>query len=369
MANNWLVFFLLMEFLSITGYIITSFNRDKSSYEGAIKYLLFGAAASAIMLYGISLIYGMTGSMSIGDLANGMELDSGLLSLGLLFVLLGIFFKIALFPMHVWLPSAYQGAPSSGIVLLSVAPKVAALLFLWHLTSIIELGKIGFDLLPMFQWQQMIGILAIITMLGANAAALWQTNVKRLLAWSSVGHGGFMLAGVLTLSAFGQSTLLFYASVYALMNMGAFLLVLLIKKRTQNEEDINAFRGLASLHPFLGVLVTLLMLSFIGLPPTGGFMAKFLLFSAIWDTYQQSGEPIYIWVFAAGLFSSVISLFYYMKIPYLMYFKPLNSKDPKLVSLKSLDYLMMFLIVVALMVLFFKANWLMNILNSLNFAL
>lgn len=315
-STSMLMIFLTLEFLSIVSYVLTGFLREnKKSNEAAIKYFLFGAIASAIMLYGMSLFYGATGSLNLGEIGAVITADTNyevvaLFAMGM--VLAGVGFKIALVPFHMWAPDAYEGAPTPVTAFLSVGPKVAGFAVLLRLVlQVIVVYKAD--------WVALFSLVAVLTMTLGNIIALPQTNVKRLLAYSSIAQAGYMLVGVASIS-FGPSpldgitALLIYIGAYLFTNLGAFLVVIAIENKT-GATDVSQYGGMIKRAPLLAILMVFFMLSLMGIPPTAGFMGKFFVFgSAI-----NAGLG---WLAAIGVINSVISVFYYMRVVRPMFFEP-----------------------------------------------
>ncbi|TAH51657.1 MAG: NADH-quinone oxidoreductase subunit N [Chloroflexota bacterium] len=315
-STNLLMIFLTLEFLSIVSYILTGYLREnKKSNEAAIKYFLFGAIASAIMLYGMSMFYGATGSLNLAQIGAVITADTNYEVLALFaaaLMLAGIGFKIALVPFHMWAPDAYEGAPTPVTAFLSVGPKVAGFAILLRLTlQVIYVYQ--------FDWVALYSVVAVITMTLGNVIALTQSNVKRLLAYSSIAQAGYMLIGVASISGSGQpldgvNAVLIYIAAYLFTNLGAFLVVIAIENKT-GAVDISQYGGMIKRAPALAILMTYFMLSLAGIPPTAGFLGKFFVFgSAI-----NSGLA---WLAVIGVINSVISLFYYMRVIRPMFFDP-----------------------------------------------
>lgn len=354
-ARNMLLFYLGVELISITSYVLIAFTFEKKGYEAGIKYLLFGAMASGIMLYGISLIYGLTGSLSIDGLV--LVTASGWWLMAVVLFLLGLFFKLSLVPMHIWTPDAYQAGPTSVIGLISVLPKVAILVFFFEVASKLNAGT-GFD------WNKLVALVAMISMFAGNLAALRQSNVKRMMAYSSIAHAGFLVIGVISGTNLGWQAMIFYSVVYGLMNVGTFYFVSLAERC--GIESIQSLAGAGRRKPWLAVVVVVIMIALVGLPPTAGFTAKILVFTSLWEVYTNQGEQYLLWLFILGIINAAISLFYYLKIPYFMIVK--EGGDAELRT-KWYEQLLLSVIALLILILFFKADLLLNILNEYTFAL
>ncbi len=314
-STNLLMIYLSTEFLSYISYILTGFLRDnRRSNEASIKYFLFGAVTSATMLYGISLLYGATGSLDLLQIAQGLQANAGNQLLALFaaaLMLTGFGFKIALVPFHQWSPDAYEGAPTPVTTFLSVGPKTAgfAILIRVFLTGILAYQG---------AWVVLLGVISALTMTVGNIIALSETNIKRLLAYSSIAQAGYMLIGLVGLNAstaspiVGLNSVLIYIFAYLFTNIGAFLIVIAIENQT-GAVDIPEYRGMIRRAPFLSAMFVFFMLSLAGIPPTAGFIGKFAVFTAA----LQSGQVL---LAAIGVVNSLISVFYYFRIVRPMFF-------------------------------------------------
>ncbi len=315
-ATNLVMIYLAIEFLSITSYVLTGYLRDDPrSTEAAIKYFIYGAGASAVMLYGFSLLYGATGTTDLAAIATALTAGSTtvrwLVFPATIMALAGLGFKIALVPFHQWSPDAYEGAPTPVTAFLSVGPKAAGFAVLMRLLL---------TALPGFQvdWVGVLAGVAIITMSLGNLVALRQTNVKRLLAYSSIAQAGYMLIGLAALAPLSESWttglngLLLYLFAYLFTNLGAFAIVIAVENRTGSAQ-ISDFAGLIRRAPFLAVAMFIFLLSLIGIPPTGGFLGKLFVFGA---AIQQR----MILLAVVGIINSVVSVYYYYAIIREMFF-------------------------------------------------
>ena len=313
MATNWLMVFVSIEFVSIGSYIMVGYlAKEARQTEAAMKSVLFGAVCSAIMLYGLSLVYGFTGNWDFTSAQHiqGLATTPPLLtSVALLLVFVGIGFKLSFVPFHFWTPDVYQGAPIPVTAFLSSAPKIAGMALLARI-----LYAWPEDTQPAQSLALILLVSAIATMLLGNLAALRQSNVKRMMAYSSIGHTGFLMMAVLAYSSGDYSILLFYLAVYALMNMGVFMLADYIESRT-GAVDVEAYKGLGKVLPAAFVCFVILLVSLTGLPPTAGFVGKLLIFSAVFSKWQSTGDMGMIALLIVGALTTVISLFYYFKVP------------------------------------------------------
>ncbi len=310
-ASDLIIVFLGLEILSIPLYVLTGLNRARlESAEAALKYFLLGAFASGFFLYGIALTYGATGTTNLAgiqDLTGLRENLSGLpylyIALGLL--LIGFAFKVALVPFHMWVPDVYQGAPTSVTAFMSVGAKAAGF------AALARVLLYAFPTLAS-SWVIPLAVLAVLTMTLGNLAAIAQTDIKRMLAYSSIAHAGYILVGVVAANATGGSGVLFYLLAYALMNVGAFATAIVVGKRGEPGVEIADYAGLASRRPFLAASMAVFMLSLAGVPPLAGFMGKFYLFSA-------AVQADLTWLAIVGVLNSVLSAFFYLRVIVVMY--------------------------------------------------
>lgn len=366
-TTHLLTIYLAIELVSLSSYLLANFNFDRKSAEASLKYVLYGSAASGLMLYGMSLLYGLTGTLLLTDPAFSQGLSDApklISSLAIGFTLVGFLFKISAVPFHIWAPDIYEGVPTPIAAFFSVVPKIAGIGLLLRITPVL------FSATPEFPGEWVLGMVAMMTMIAGNVAALHQTNAQRMLAYSSIAHSGFLLVGLLVASRWGTYSVLFYATVYLFMNLAAFWLVQLLGKYT-GARYIPDYRGLGLRFPVLGVATLTVMVALTGLPPTAGFTAKLFIFSSLWDYYQQSQEPQLLYVLVVGLFNTVIALFYYLKIPYYLFFKKApDNLETSVVTLSRnssqiLGTFGMFLLIIPLLVLFFKSDWLMAIISQI----
>ncbi len=313
-ATDLILIYLSLELMSFSSYILSGFTklRDRNS-EAALKYLLYGALSSGLMLFGISLIYGMTGTTNlylINYLIQGPQVNYYTLSLACVLIFAGIGYKISSAPFHFWTPHVYEGAPITITAFLSVASKAAgfALLVRFIKTTFVSyIDQAGmWHLLNVFDWKALLVVISILTMTLGNFSALWQNNMKRMLAYSSIAHAGYLLLGLVVMSNQGLIAILIYFAVYLVMNLGAFLIVMLIANKI-GSEDIDDYNGLGHTSPFLGVSLAIFLVSLTGLPPTAGFIGKLYLFIALVDAKM-------IAVAVIALLNSVVSLYYYIRV-------------------------------------------------------
>jgi NADH-quinone oxidoreductase subunit N len=331
-ANHFLTLYLGLELLSLSLYALVALNRDSAaSTEAAMKYFILGALASGMLLYGMSMLYGATGTLEIGEVmqrtrdlmgATGLEVEGRkhILVFGLVFVVAGLAFKLGVVPFHMWIPDVYQGAPTGVTLFIGTAPKLAA----FAMTMRLLVG----GLQPMAaDWQDMLVILSVLSMGLGNLAAIAQTNIKRMLAYSTISHMGFMLLGLLsgvvegnTLGAAeAYSSAMFYAVVYMFTSLAAFGMVLLLSRSGFEAENLDDFRGLNQRSPWYAFLMLLTMFSLAGVPPTVGFYAKFSVLSPV----VSAGDW---WLAVVAVLFSLVGAFYYLRIVKLMYFdEPVDS--------------------------------------------
>jgi NADH-quinone oxidoreductase subunit N len=327
-ASNLLMAYLSLEFVSQTSYILSGFLKgSRRSSEAALKYLIYGGVASGAMVYGMSLIFGLTGSLDyavIGPRLAAINGSGAVMFVALVLVLAGFGYKVAMVPFHMWAPDVYQGAPLPVTAFLAVGSKAAgvAMLVRFFYPGVSSLAANGaWTALPSVDWPGLMAVVAMVTMTLGNLAALRQDNIKRLLAYSSVAHAGYMLMGFVVLSNEGLSAMLFYVVVYYLMNLGAFA-VLMMVLNVSGREDIEAFRGLAWRGGALpAAAMAIFLFSLAGIPPFAGFIGKFYLFAAVIDKHM--------WTLAivAGA-NSVVALYYYARIVRAMYLDNPSLDDP-----------------------------------------
>lgn len=321
-ADSFITLYLGLELLSLCLYAMVALNRDvAASIEAAMKYFVLGALASGLLLYGMSMIYGATGSLLLpeiaartGALAANSESARTLLVFGLVFVVAGLAFKLGVVPFHMWIPDVYQGASTAVTLVIGTVPKIAA--FAMALRLLVN-GLPGLAV----DWQQMLIVLAVLSMALGNLTAIAQTNLKRMLAYSTIAHMGFMLLGLLSgvvggnnlnaLDAYGAA--MFYTAVYVLMSMGAFGVLLLASRAGFECERLEDMKGMNRRDPWIAFLMLLLMFSLAGVPPLAGFYAKFAVISAV----VQAGQ---VWLAVAAVVFSLIGAFYYLRVVKLMYF-------------------------------------------------
>ncbi len=318
-AHSLLTIYLGLELMSLPLYAMTAIRRtDSDASEAAMKYFVMGAIASGMMLYGISLIYGVTGKLDLLEVSNAIALNwqnqNTLMAFAAVFILVGVGFKLAAVPFHMWAPDVYQGAPSSVTLFISTAPKIAALSMAFRLLTI---GLVDISA----QWQQVILVMALLSAGLGNLFAVIQTRIKRLLAYSAISHIGYALFGVLAADAAGYSAALYYILVYALTSAAAFGLVVLMSSGGMEIDSIDDLKGLNKRNPWLALMMLIVMFSMAGVPPTVGFFTKLLVLKALVDVHLT-------WVAILGLIFTVIGAYYYLRIVKIMYFDQPENKEP-----------------------------------------
>jgi len=328
-ANNMLVIYLGLELMSLSLYALVALRRDHAvSTEAAMKYFVLGALASGFLLYGMSMMYGATGSLSIPkifEVISSGQPNKAVLVFGVVFIVSGLAFKLGVVPFHMWVPDVYQGAPTAVTLLLGGAPKLAA--FAITLRLLVD-GMMGLAV----DWQQMLLVLSVMSMLVGNLAAIAQTNLKRMLAYSTIAQMGFMLLGLAsgvvngtTLSAANAySSSMFYVVTYVLTTLGTFGMIMILSRQGHEAENISDLAGLARRSPWLAGVMTIFMFSLAGVPPTAGFYAKLSVLQALVTT----GSSFYIGIAVLAVVLSLIGAFYYLRIVKVMFFEEATDLAP-----------------------------------------
>jgi NADH-quinone oxidoreductase subunit N len=308
-----------LETMALSSYILAGyFKREVRSNEAALKYFILGALSSGILLYGISLLYGATGTVQLQELASRLQTAGGesanLIAFGWILLAAGLFFKVSAVPFHIWTPDVYVGAPTPITAWLAAASKGASFAILVRILYE-GLGPVAVD------WQWTVAIVASASMIWGNLAALSQDNVKRMLAYSSIAHAGYMLIGVLALSRVGLWSVVFYMLTYTFVTLGAFGTVILLERREYAGEVASDYAGLSKRSPFLAAMMLFFLLALTGIPPTGGFVGKVYLFASA----VQAG---WTWVAVIGVLTSAVSLYYYFRLVVFMYLKDSTQATP-----------------------------------------
>jgi NADH-quinone oxidoreductase subunit N len=365
MSMNFVMLILSLELISLPSYMLAGFAFDRKSAEGSLKYFLFGTVATACMIYGISLIYGLSSTLDFSSnqfIEALIDSKAPLLFVASLLILAGLLFKIAAVPFHLWAPDIYESAPTPVVAFLSVVPKLAGLAI--FIKMVLALNLFGQSALP---WSTIVSVIAIVSILVGNLSALAQTNPKRMLAYSSIAQSGFLLIGLATMSMEGIHFMMFYAAIFLVMNF----LVFAVLNQFENSisiQSVTNFSGLGRLSFFPAFALLIGMIALTGLPPTAGFTAKLLIFSSLWTSYQDTNSIVLLVLFGVGLINTVIALFYYLKIPYLLFLK---EPAQELIPIKtSRSGNLLHLILVILLIWFFLTpSGLMGWINQITFVL
>jgi len=356
-ASNLLMMVLALELASLSSYILAGYTREAAdSSEASLKYILYGALSSGVMLYGISILYGLTGATDFIGVNKALSLGGTnhyTLLVATIFIIVGFGYKISAVPFHFWTPDVYEGAPITITAFLSVASKAAgfAMMIRFFKVSFLDTSIVGLSAgmwvsVQGFEWNKLLAILSVLTMTLGNLVAVWQKNLKRLLAYSSIAHAGYMLMGVVVLSDKGIAAVLIYFVFYLFMNLGAFLVVMLVANKT-GSENIDSYKGLGYRSPVIGVAMVIFFISLTGLPPTAGFIGKLYLFAALLDAK-------WIWLAVVGAINSVVSLYYYVRVLRNMFLRdPEGSAEPIVLSKPQLVLLMLLVIPTLLFGLYF----------------
>lgn len=360
-GNNFLTLYLGLELLSLSSYALVALRRDsRVTSESAIKYFVLGALASGFLLYGMSMMYGATGSLNLGEVFRVVEsgrVNTTMLAFGVVFIVAGVSFKLGAAPFHMWIPDIYQGSPTAVTLLIAAGPKVAAFALIMRL--LVE------GLLPLAtDWQMMLVVLSVVSLLIGNLTAIVQTNLKRMLAYSTISHMGFillgMLSGVVANKADGAanaySASMFYSITYMLTTLGTFGLILIRTRKGFEAETLDDLKGMSRRHPWFALLMLVMMFSMAGIPPTVGFYAKLAVLSAV----VKAGMS---WLAVVAVVFSLIGAFYYLRIVKLMYFDAPAGEEPleasvgvrSVLSLNGLAVILLGLFPAALMNLCYQA--------------
>src|SRR5687768_8317435 len=320
--------YISLELMALTFYVLVAFTkREKRSNEAAMKYFLLGAFSSGVLLYGMSLLYGIAGSTNLGEIGRSVATIAGtlgdssepvaaslrpMLLLGMIALAAGLFFKIAAVPFHMWAPDAYEGAPTSVTAFLSTGSKAA---------SFALYARIFIEALPSMrsEWAPLLGLVAAITIMVGNWAAVTQENSKRLLAYSSISNAGYLLLGLVAGNSYGYIGLVIYLLVYTLMNMGAFGIIISLRRRGIIGDNVDDMTGLAHKAPGMAAMMAVFMLSLGGLPITGGFIGKYFLFGGLLERGRTDGKTWYYWLAGWAIINTVVSFYYYVRFIKVMY--------------------------------------------------
>ncbi|CAA6810849.1 MAG: NADH-ubiquinone oxidoreductase chain N (EC [uncultured Thiotrichaceae bacterium] len=318
-ANTMLVIYLGLELMSLALYALVAFRRDDGrASEAAMKYFVLGAIASGLLLYGMSILYGLSGSIDLHGVAtyvaNENVMQNVVLLFGLTFIIAGLGFKFGAVPFHMWVPDVYQGAPTAVTMLIGTAPKLAVFaITIRLLVEGMEFGAAG--------WQQMLILLAVLSLIVGNIVAIAQTNIKRMLAYSTISHMGFILMGILSANEQGYSAAMFYAITYAITSLGGFAIIILLSREGFEAEELTDLKGLNDRHPWYAFMMLLFMFAMAGIPPLVGFYAKLAVLQAVL-------EANLLWLAIVAVVMSVIGAFYYLRAVKYMYFDKAKDEAP-----------------------------------------
>ncbi|MDX2419422.1 MAG: NADH-quinone oxidoreductase subunit NuoN [Xanthomonadales bacterium] len=317
-ANSMLMIYLGLELISLSVYALVAFDRESGrGTEAAMKYFVLGSMASGMLLYGMSMIYGATGSLLLPEIAAAISTqgtDDILLVFGLVFVVVGIAFKFGVVPFHMWIPDVYEGAPPAVTLFISSVPKLAAFAMAYRFLSS-GLGELH------IHWQSMLASLAVLSIILGNLAAIMQTNIKRMLAYSTISHMGFVMLGLLPGTAFGFGAAMYYVIVYGIMSVASFGMIILLSARGVEAENLDDFKGLNQRNPFYAAIMGLVMFSMAGVPPMVGFFAKLMVLKAVIEAGM-------LWLAVTAVVFAVIGAFYYLRVIKYMYFDDPEIETP-----------------------------------------
>ena len=339
--------YMALELQSLPLYVIAAINRDNlKSSEAGLKYFILGALSSGLLLFGMSLVYGAVGDTSFSSISEfSSQGMTNLLLIGLVFMLAGLAFKISLVPFHMWTPDVYEGAPTPVTAFFAIVPKIAAM------TVMIRFTFFAFDS-SISSWQQVIVILSLLSMILGSFAAIMQTNLKRLMAYSSIAHMGYALVGIASGILEGISGLLIYMLIYIVMNIGSFIIILSMRRDNQSVEDIYDLKGISKTHPFIAFSFVILMFSMAGIPPLAGFFGK-------WVVFYSAVNSGLLFLAVIGVLTSVVGAFYYLRIIKIMYFE---ENEVKLDIIDNKSSMLILGLMIAIIVLFgIFLNWLIEI--------
>ena len=328
-SNHLLILFIGIEVMSVSFYILSGYMRNNAkSVESSLKYFLLGAFATGFLVYGISLIYGSTGSMDYNQIALNINNNAlnfpALLPVGVALIVIGLSFKAAAFPFHQWAPDVYQGAPTIVTAFMSTAGKAAAF------AAFIPIVTVLMPSAPV-KLQMIFAVMSAATMLIGNISALAQTNIKRMLAFSSVAHAGYIMMGLVSGSQYGYGGIVFYLTAYMFMQIGSFIIVAILERNGEKYLELSDYAGLSKRHPVLAAFMAIFMLSLAGIPPFAGFFGKYFLFTAAIDAG-------FLWLTLVGVLSSIISVYFYIGLIVKMYFtEPEGQREDNEVGMSGLS--------------------------------
>lgn len=355
MTSHMLMLYVSLETVSICSYVLVVINKSKPNAEAGIKYLLTGATSSAVMLYGVSLLYGMTGTLNFGShefMTFLGQNPSWVANVAVFMTIGGLLFKLSAAPFHSWTPDVYEASPTPIVAFLSIAPKLGVVVVLIRF-----LNNLSID------FRLVLAIVLTGSLLIGNLSALWQNNTKRMLGYSTIAHAGFMLVGLLALNQFGMQSAIFYVATYLFITLAAFLLVDLLALKTESYE-LESLKGLGQENIFLGLAAVVIMIALVGFPPTVGFTGKLLIFTALWNAYAETNNTLLLVVLIISLLNTAISVFYYLRIPYFMIFKDPKG-SAKRYPLDIQKRVLLFVYLFILVYLFLNPGSIMRIIESL----
>jgi len=366
MSTHLIMVLLSLELISLSSYALTGFHFSKQSAEGSLKYFLFGSATTAVMIYGMSMLFGLTGTLQF----NSQEFTEKLIGIqspfflvASFFILAGFLFKASAAPFHLWAPDVYESAPLPIVAFFSVVPKLAGVAALLKFSLAINLyGQSYFD------WQSILACIAILSIVIGNLSALWQKDARRMMAYSSIAQAGFLIAAIAPLQLQSMQFFIFYAVVFLIMNFALFISLQQFEINYQTT-IIDQLSGLGKKNLVASIVAFFSLIALAGLPPTSGFTGKLFVFSALWESYSQTGKSALLWLFIIGLVNTVISLFFYLKLPFYLFIKNNLLPDHSQSKSFTLANLLGLILVVVLFVLFFYPGLLMGLANRINFVL
>lgn len=362
MACHWLTIYLSLTLLAIASASLMGSHTTPSSAEASLKYLLYSMATTAVMLWGMAYFYGFTGTLALNHPGLALvlrEVPGYIVLTSLLLCLSGILFVLAAAPYHFWVPDVYQGAPAAVIAYLSTVPKLAAVAVLLRIFHQL-LPQLGTVLQGHAQYGM--AILALLTITVGNAAALLQNNLQRLMAYATIAQGGLLMAGIVA-STSSPLGVLYYSAIYGVMGLATWLGIKILQRLT-GAVHLQDFSGLGRQFPVLSSGITLVMLSLVGLPPTAGFIGKFLVFTTLWEHMQRTGSFLFTALLVASLLSTVLSLYYYLKLPYVLFCKAPQAPTAIMPSVNKVELIILWCLATLLLVGFFAASSLLKVLGS-----
>ncbi len=354
-ANHLLVVYLVVELTSFSAYILTNFNFKKQSFEAGMKYLIFGGISSALALYGASLIYGFTGTLSFGLMDFELMAQPALLNVGIILFIGAILFKVSVVPFHIWVPATYQESPTDAVLILSVIPKIAGFVLLHRVISLVQIQDT-------YWLYVLMAVLGSVTVVFGALGAIRQTNLKRLIAYGAISHSGYLLAALLVPFEEGVTAFVWYAIIYAIMNLAIFYFISVWE--VNGRKELSDLSGMYISEILLSVLVIIPIIALIGLPPTAGFTAKFYLFTILWNWYQEISDVAILSYLIVLILTVVVSLFLYLKIPFYIFLK--EATAPKIDKSKTSQKILATIFSLALLWVFLRPEILNKIAEQIN---